>query len=62
MAAQDYSTGDNETVLWRKLEENIRVVAENLGATDLESPSTGDNETVIKRKIVHNLFRLTEAQ
>jgi hypothetical protein len=60
MAAQDYSTGDNETTLWRKLLENIRVWAENEGASSLETGSTGDNEKTRKQKIVHNLFRISE--
>jgi threonine dehydratase len=59
MAAEDYSTGDNEYTLWLKLVENTRVLAEASGATDLSSVSSGDNETVIKQKVVHNLYQLS---
>lgn len=60
MAAQDADSGDNETTLWKKLSENIRVMAEDAGATDLEESDENDNQKTRLRKTVHNLYRMTQ--
>lgn len=56
MAAEDYSTGDNEVILWQKIQENIGEWSGDPGA---EPVNTGDNEHTRLQKVVHNSFLLT---
>lgn len=60
MAAQDWDSSDNETTLLEKLTENIRVMAEGGGASDLEETVNDDNATTRLRKMVHNTYQLTQ--
>lgn len=58
MAASDWLSSDNETILWRKLVSNLAVIAEDLGE-DPQDWTSDDNPTDLLRKAVHNSFLIT---
>ncbi len=52
--AQDWTSSDNTTDLFKKMVENTADWAEALGESAQQEPVSSDNTTDLYRKLVHN--------
>lgn len=62
MAAENATSDDNSTQLYKKLVENLRVAAVNAGASTsaVQSVSSDDNQTTLLKKAVTNSYLLAQ--